>query len=122
MPWHLDPERQTELRNRLEEIFAAKPRDEWLALLEPLDACVGPVSDLAEAFADPQLRAREMFVEQQLSDGSTFTQLGVVPRLAATPGRVGGVASALGADTDDVLAGLGRTPDQIASLRADGVV
>jgi alpha-methylacyl-CoA racemase len=122
VPWHLDPARQRELRSRLEAVFATRTRDEWLAVLVPADCCVGPVNDLAEAYADPQVRARGMVVEQPLADGTSFAQLGVVPRLAATPGRVGAVASALGSDTDAVLASLGRTPDEVAVLRAAGAV
>jgi crotonobetainyl-CoA:carnitine CoA-transferase CaiB-like acyl-CoA transferase len=122
VPWHLDPARQRELRARLEEAFATRTRDEWLEVLVPADCCVGPVNDLAEAFADPQVVARGMVVPQALADGTAFPQVGVVPRLAATPGRVGGVASALGADTDAVLAGLGCTAGEVAALREAGAV
>jgi crotonobetainyl-CoA:carnitine CoA-transferase CaiB-like acyl-CoA transferase len=122
VPWHLDPARQGDLRARLEAIFATRSRDEWLSVLVPADCCVGPVNDLAETYADPQVRARGMVVEQPLPDGTPFPQLGVVPRLAATPGRVGGVAPRLGADTDAVLAGLGCSEAEVAALRADGAV
>ncbi|HVF21222.1 MAG TPA: CaiB/BaiF CoA-transferase family protein [Mycobacteriales bacterium] len=117
-----DPARQAELRQRLEECFATAPRDEWAALLEDVDACVTPVLDLAEAYDDPQAQARGMVVPQRLADGSEFRQIGVVPRLSATPGRVGDPPSAIGADTDEVLASLGRTPKQIAALRAAGIL
>lgn len=122
VPWHLDPARQAELRARLEEVFATRPRDEWLDVLVPADCCVGPVNDLAEAYADPQVRARGMVAEQPLADGTPFAQLGVVPRLAGTPGRVGAVASPLGADTDDVLAAAGFDAAEVAALRAAGAV
>jgi crotonobetainyl-CoA:carnitine CoA-transferase CaiB-like acyl-CoA transferase len=122
VPWHLDPARQGELRARLEAVFATRPRDAWLDVLVPADCCVGPVNDLAEAYADPQVRARGMVVDQVLADGTPFPQLGVVPRLAATPGRVGPVAAALGADTDAVLAGLGCTDAEVAALRSAGAV
>jgi crotonobetainyl-CoA:carnitine CoA-transferase CaiB-like acyl-CoA transferase len=122
VPWHLDPARQADLRARLSAVFATRPRDEWLALLEGADCCVGPVNDLAAAHAAPQVRARGMGVEQPLGDGTPFAQLGVVPRLATTPGRVGAVAHALGADTDEVLAGLGCAPDEVAALREAGAV
>jgi len=122
LPWHVDPARQRDLRARLEAVFATRTRDEWLEILVPADCCVGPVNDLAEAYADPQVVARGMVVPQVLADGTPFGQLGVVPRLAATPGRVGGVASALGADTDEVLYGLGCTADEVAALRAAGAV
>ena len=120
--WQLDLERQDELRGRLEEIFATRSRDEWLELLVPADCCVGPVNDLAEAFADPQLRARGMVQEHALADGSPFAQVGVVPRLAGTPGRVGAPCSPLGADTEEVLGRLGCSAAEVAALREQGVV
>ena len=63
-----------------------------------------------------------MVREQALADGTPFAQLGVVPRLAATPGRVGAVAPALGADTDAVLASIGYAAGDVAALRAAGAV
>lgn len=110
----LDPARQGALRADLETAFSGRGRDEWMALFAGRDACVAPVLDLGEALADRHARARRMV------DGTG--RLGVVPRLAGTPGHAGGPPSALGADTDAVLEALGRTPGQIAQLRAAGVL
>ena len=122
LSWHLDPDRQVELRARLESVFATRPRDEWVAELTPYDACVSPVLTLAEVADDPQVQARQMMVTSHLSDGTEFRQIGVVPRLSETPGRVGPPAAALGADTDLVLRDLGRSSEEIAELRARGLV
>jgi crotonobetainyl-CoA:carnitine CoA-transferase CaiB-like acyl-CoA transferase len=119
---HLDRARQPELRARLEELFAAKPRDEWVKLLGDIDACVAPVLDIGEAYADESAHARRMVVDMQLSDGSSIPMPGVTPLLSHTPGRAGVAPAALGADTDEVLAELGRTPEDIAALRAAGAV
>jgi crotonobetainyl-CoA:carnitine CoA-transferase CaiB-like acyl-CoA transferase len=119
---HLDPSRQDELRERLTAAFAAKPREEWVAAFAGRDACVAPVLDLAEALADPGARARGMVLDEARPDGTTMPTVGVAPRLAGTPGRVGGPAPGLGEHTDEVLATLGRTPEQVAALHAAGVV
>jgi len=116
---HVDPERQDEIRSRLAAIFATRTRDEWVADLGPLDACVGPVNDLAEALADANTVARGMVADTRLPDGSPYREVGVVPRLMGTPGRPGGVAPTLGADTEAVLAELGR---DVAALRERGAV
>jgi alpha-methylacyl-CoA racemase len=120
--WHLDPDRQTELRGRLAEAFATRTRAEWTTLFADVDACVAPVLDLAEALADESARERGM-VSDHLVGGATVPWVsGVVPRLTGTPGRPGGPAPALGADTDAVLAEAGRTADDIAALRVAGAV
>ena len=46
----------------------------------------------------------------------------VVSRLSETPGEIRHAGRAHGADTDAVLAELGVTPDELARLRAEGVV
>jgi crotonobetainyl-CoA:carnitine CoA-transferase CaiB-like acyl-CoA transferase len=50
-------------------------------------------------------------------------QPGVVPKLSLTPGRVTHAGSALGRHTEEILSGLlGLTADEIAALRAEGVI
>lgn len=114
--------RQAELRARLAEVFARRSRAQWLAELAGLDVCVTPVYDIGEAFSDPEHRRRGAVVDLPLDDGSVLPVPGVVPRLSATPGAVGATPPRLGADTDAVLAELGRDPDAIAELRAVGAV
>jgi alpha-methylacyl-CoA racemase len=117
-----DRTRQEELRDRLGAAFATRSRDEWVALLAEFDTCVAPVNDLAEAFADPNARARGVIEDLPLPDGSVFPQVTAVPRLSGSPGQPGGRPSDLGADTDTLLAELGLTPDRIAALRAAGAI
>lgn len=75
--------------------------------------------DIAE---DPHYRARDMLLQQTTRDGHTVTVPGVVPKLSATPGSVRSSAPRLGDDTDAVLAEAGLSSEQIALLRAKGVI
>lgn len=68
-------------KQRLENLFLARPRGEWLALFEPHDACVTPVLSLAEAQQHPHNLARAAFVDRQ-----GIAQPAPVPRFSvATP-------------------------------------
>lgn len=74
-------------------------------------------------FEDPHYRARDMLTEVAHPTLGHTTQVGVVPRLSGTPGRIRHSGPELGADTEQVMRDeLGLTPEAIAQLMEDGVV
>ena len=101
----------------LVEKFASRTRREWESLFAGTDACVAPVLSLAEAPAHEHNRARGVFVEV---DG--VLQPAPAPRFSRTPTGHPGSPSQMGAQTDDVLAELGYSPDEISKLRETGSV
>ena len=116
-PSPLDPARATELADLLARVFAGRPRDDWAELFAGTDACVVPVLTLAEAPDHPNNQARRSYVEV-----AGVRVAAPVPRFGGTPATVAGPPPALGAHTDDVLAGLGYSADRRAELRAAGVI
>ena len=117
--WEPQDDRSTwpERKRRLAEVFRAKPRDEWCALLEHSDACVAPVLSMADAPAHPHAAARMSFV-----DVGGMTLPAPAPRFGRTPGGVASPPAHPGQHSDEVLAAAGYSTDQIASLRASGAV
>jgi len=78
---------------------------------------------MADIFADPHYRARQTIVDVPAEGLGALPQPTVIPRLSRTPGRITHAGGALGHDTDAVLSGLlGMSADEIAALRAEGVV
>jgi crotonobetainyl-CoA:carnitine CoA-transferase CaiB-like acyl-CoA transferase len=120
-PWQHDPQRQDDLREALTREFGSRPRDHWLALLEHEDTCVGPVLDVAEAMVAAAGRG-DLVVQARLADGTAVPVVPAVPWLAGSAASEGATAPALGADTDALLAEAGVPREQIAQLRAAGVV
>ncbi len=102
----------------LERAFKSKARAEWLALLEPLDACVTPVQNMTEVLADPQIRARQGFAPQKTARG-TFLSPTFLP---AITGRKRPRAPRHGEHTRDVLRSLGLSKARIDTLRDTGVI
>ena len=95
--------------------------DEWLAELEPLDICFGPVLNIEEAYDDPQLRHRGMVVEMDTPSGRQ-RYIGSPVKLSDAPPTLRTPPAMLGEHTDAVLRDLGYTPGDIASLRSQGVI
>jgi crotonobetainyl-CoA:carnitine CoA-transferase CaiB-like acyl-CoA transferase len=64
------------LRAEMAEMFLTRTRDEWTALLEPIEACVTPVLSLDEAIAHEQFAARGLFSSFTDAVDGTFVRIG----------------------------------------------
>jgi alpha-methylacyl-CoA racemase len=106
------------MAERLEALFARRPRDEWVAAFAGRDACIAPVLGLREAAQHPHNAARGTY----LVDETGAVQPGVAPRFLGTPSRTPGPARPIGADTDAVLREIGIDDAALAGLRERGVV
>ena len=106
----------------LAERMRAKTRAEWLAALEAAKVPCGPINDLAEVFADPQVRARQMTVELAHPLAGAVRLVASPMKLAETPVQYRLAPPLLGADTDAVLAESGFDAAAIAQLREAGAV
>ncbi|WP_324833085.1 CaiB/BaiF CoA transferase family protein [Pseudomonas saxonica] len=105
--------------------------DRWVAsqslerVLEQLSAAQVPASRIFSAedmFSDPQLLAREMFLQAKLPDGKAFKMPGIVPKLSDTPGSAEWVGPELGAHNNEVLNNLGYDASAIAHLKLTGAI
>ena len=106
----------------VERIFLERTRDEWHEFAAAHDCCLEPVLALDEALDSDLVRAREMVVQIDQPGTGGVGLLGVPVKLSRTPGAPAGPGPALGEHTDEVLAGLGYSPGELASLRDAGAV
>ena len=101
---------------RIEEITRQQPREHWLARFDAAGIPCGPINDYRDAFADPQIRAREMIVEIDHPTLGRMKTLGPPVKMSETPAIVGRRAPLLGEHTREVLREAGFTDEQIAGL------
>ncbi len=104
-------------------LTAGRSAEEWLAACEAAGVPAGPVNDLAQVFASPQVAARGMKVALPLPSGQEVNLIGNPLKLSETPVTYAKPPPALGADTEAVLArhlGLGQA--ELQALAADGVI
>jgi crotonobetainyl-CoA:carnitine CoA-transferase CaiB-like acyl-CoA transferase len=110
------------VRDALQTIFRQRSRDEWMTFLGDKNVCIGPVNTIAEVFNDPQVRHRQMLLEQHSATAGSIRQVGIALKLSDTPGRVRQLGPTLGQHTTEVLTALGYTEQDIARLRQTGSV
>lgn len=105
----------------LAAIFRTRTRAEWMAELADVDVCVGPVNTLAEAFADPQLRARGVSAPVSFGLGeSEYDALRTAPIMSDLTFPPTRGLPALGEHTAEALAAAGYSESDIADLVVSG--
>ncbi len=114
---YAEGERREEMFRVLRGKFLEKTQAEWLAQLDPIDICFGPVNSVSESLQDPHLLARNLVHKV---DGLTL--LGSPVKLSDTPAATPTAPPKFGQHTNEVLQGLGLEPSAIDALRAEGVI
>lgn len=116
-----DYERESAL---IAEIMLTRTADEWEAFFQANHVPVGRVRELGEALADPQIASRRLLHRFEGAPGvampfsvpvAAFGYAHGGPRLDTPP-------PLFGEHNDAVLKDLGYRPDEIARLRAEGVI
>lgn len=131
-PELIDDERFATNNKRLEHIdeldeligswIAAHTLDEVLEAFDREEAAVAPIYDAAQIFADAQYAARETIVSVDDGEMGPIRMQNVTPRFSRTPGRVRHPGLPLGAANDEIYGRLGITPEELDTLRDEGVV
>jgi formyl-CoA transferase len=101
---------------RIEAITERQPRAYWLEKLEAAGIPCGPINDYAEAFDDPQVRARDMVVEVDHPTLGRMRALGSPIKMSETPPVVRRRAPLLGEHTREVLLEAGYTEDELSKI------
>lgn len=108
------------LRDLILECFASLTADQVVERLEQAQIANARVNTMADVWQHPQLQARQRWT-------SVSSPVGEIPALLP-PGRTNAytprmdAVPALGEHVDAILQELGKTPEQIAALRAAGAV
>ena len=106
----------------LAERMKKRTRSDWLSALEAAKVPCGPINDLDDVFADPQVQARGMSVRVPHPHTDTLQLVASPMKLSATPVQLRRAPPLLGQHTDEVLAELGVDEVRRQHLRDCGVI
>jgi crotonobetainyl-CoA:carnitine CoA-transferase CaiB-like acyl-CoA transferase len=105
------------------EALLARSLAEWIPLLEAASVPCGPINDMQQVFADPQVTHRNMKLSLPHGAGVMVPTVASPIRLSGTPLRHAHSAPTLGEHSEAILKQrLGLSKERIADLRARKIV
>src|SRR5213594_1209785 len=115
-------------RDRRDEVAAIiqrwteqRPKAEVVRTLSTAGVPAAPVNNVAEMVADPQVKAREMFVELDHPTYGRVKTTGTPLKLSETPGRIKWLAPNPGQHNHEVFVDLlGHSPSELAQWISEG--
>ncbi len=114
---------RAELIPLLRQATVFKTTAQWIEQLEKAGVPCGPINDLQQVFADPQVQARGLRLDLPNALGSSTPQVASPLRLSATPVAYRSAPPLLGQHTEALLQRLlGMSETQVAELREAGVI
>ena len=116
-PKQMDRAKWSEMKSKIGDAIKGKTRSEWEELMEGTDVCFAPVLSMDEAYEHPHNKQRNTFIEI-----AGVMQPAPAPRFSRTPASVSSPPPHAGQHTEEVLAGLGLTKDEILMLREQNII
>ena len=114
---------RAELVPLIRQLTVFKTTAEWVAQLEAVGVPCGPINDLAQVFADPQVRARGLAMHLPHALAGLVPQVASPIRLSETPVEYRNAPPLLGEHTQQVLERvLGLDAGVVEGLRRSGVL
>jgi formyl-CoA transferase len=106
----------------LDQVFASRTLEEWRPRLDGEGLIWAPAQTLTEAINDPQAQAREPFAEIEHPSQGKIRLIDTPAKFSRARVGVQGPAPELGQHTEEVLLAAGYDWEEIAALRAGGVI
>jgi CoA:oxalate CoA-transferase len=120
---HLRTEHHADLEPILNDAMRQKTTDQWLTEFDAIGVPCGPLNNIAQAAAHPQVQARRMLVEVEHPRIGALTVPDTPVKLSRTPGGITGPPPALGEHTYEVLSTLlDLSREELDELAAAGVI
>ncbi|MGB8345314.1 MAG: CoA transferase [Ktedonobacteraceae bacterium] len=126
-PWFSSARGRAEHADILDEFVGGwieqRDLDEVMKAFKEVGAAVAPIYNVSHVMSDPHFKYRESITELPDPDFGTIKMQNILARMSGTPGQIRWTGRSLGADSEEVFRKeLGLTPEEITSLRCEGVI
>lgn len=111
-----------ELDQAIQDWIGAHTLDEAVRHFQDFEGALGPIYDIQQLLSDPHVQHRETFTTVEDEELGPLRMQNVIPRMMDTPGRIKWAGPPIGKHTDEVLGGIGYSPEDIARLREEGTI
>ncbi len=106
----------------LQEYFLTRPVADWVEDLQEANVPCGPINDLADVFADPQVLARNMYLEIPHPTLGAIKQTGLPIKFSLTPGGLDRHPPLLGEHNQEILEDLGYSVAQVDKMKKNAII
>lgn len=106
----------------LDETFTLESSQHWLDIFDKMGVPSGPINNMADVYADPQVLARNMMVELNHPVAGRVKNIGIPVKLSVTPGTIHSPSPLLGEHTTEVLKEIGYSEENILNLYNSEVI
>jgi len=106
----------------LQQEFLRKPVADWVQQIEEGGVPCGPINELSDVFADPQVLSRDMLLEIPHPTLGKIKQAGIPIKFSRTQGSIGRHPPLLGEHTREVLLQLGYSEDDLKRLKEEEAI
>ncbi|MGI9506696.1 MAG: CaiB/BaiF CoA transferase family protein, partial [Geminicoccaceae bacterium] len=115
-------ENRAAINQDIQAITVTKTSAEWVDLLLAAGVPAGPIYNVEELFADPQVQHLGMAETMQSGPFGETKALAQPIRMARTPSKIAAAPPERGADTDELLQELGLSHAEIADLHERSII
>jgi formyl-CoA transferase len=110
------------MNEELNRVLVARTSAEWIEMLNKAGVPSGPILNVKQVFEDPQVQHLGLAQPVRHTERGEIRVQGLPAALSRTPGAIRKPAPVHGEHTDEILAEIGYSREEIAQLRRDGAV